>query len=72
MTINIFVLKGELNGENHSGVFLFFVGFIADNSKKLVHIFILQYSTSADPEGGTWGLDPPPWKITSYMGSYRE
>ena len=71
MTINIFVLKGELNGENHSGVFLFFVGYIADNSKKLVHIFILKYSRSADPEGGTWGLDPP-WKITSYMGSYRE
>ena len=39
--------------------FFFFVGYIADNSKKLVHIFILKYSTSADPEGGTWGLDPP-------------
>ena len=24
--------------------------------------------TSADPEGGTGGPDPP-WKITSYMGS---
>ena len=51
--------------------FFFFVGYIADNSKKLVHIFILKYSTSADPEGGTWGLDSL-WKITSYMGSYRE
>ena len=30
--------------------------------------------TSADPEGGgggTGGPDPP-WKITSYMGFYRE
>ena len=29
--------------------------------------------TSADPEGGggTGGHDPP-WKITSYMGFYRE
>ena len=26
---------------------------------------------SADPEGGTGGLDPP-WKITSYIGFYRE
>ena len=26
---------------------------------------------SADPEGGTGGLDPP-WKITSHMGFYRE
>ena len=59
MTINIFVLKGELNGENHSGVILFFVGYIADNSKKLVHIFILKYSTSADPEGGDMGSGPP-------------
>ena len=23
---------------------------------------------SADPEGGTGGPEPPPWKITSYMG----
>ena len=46
MTIIIFVLKGELNGENHSGVFLFFVGYIADNCKKLVHIFILKCSRS--------------------------
>ena len=30
------------------------------------------YTASADPEGGgTGGLDPP-WKITSYMGFYRE
>ena len=36
--------------------------------------FWLQVSgmaTSADPEGGTGGQDPP-WKITSYMGFYRE
>ena len=26
---------------------------------------------SADPEGGTGGPDPPPWKITSYMGFQR-
>ena len=28
MTINIFVLKGDLNGKNRSGAFLFFVGYI--------------------------------------------
>ena len=28
MTIDIFVLKGDLNGENRSGAFLFFVGYI--------------------------------------------
>ena len=28
-------------------------------------------ATSADPEGETGGPDPP-WKITSYMGFYRE
>ena len=27
--------------------------------------------TSADPEGET-GCPDPPWKITSYMGFYRE
>ena len=28
---------------------------------------------SADPEGGAGSPDPPPpWKITSYMGFYRE
>ena len=27
--------------------------------------------SSADPEGGTGGPDPT-WKITSYMGFYRE
>ena len=26
MTISIFVLKGDLNGENHSGAFLFLSG----------------------------------------------
>ena len=26
MTINIFVLKGDLNGENRSGAFLFLLG----------------------------------------------
>ena len=37
-------------------------------------IFWLKVSgmtTSADPEGGTGGPDPP-WKITSYMDFYRE
>ena len=29
MTINIFVLKGELNGKNRSGAFLFLSGIIA-------------------------------------------
>ena len=28
MTINIFVLKGELNGENRSGAFLFLSGIV--------------------------------------------
>ena len=32
MTIDIFVLKGDLNGENRSGAFLFLLG---------IHIFIL-------------------------------
>ena len=29
MTNNIFVLKGDLNGENHSGAFLFLSGIIS-------------------------------------------
>ena len=29
-------------------------------------------SPSADPEGGDRGVRPPPWKITSYIGLYRE
>ena len=28
MTNNIFVLKGDLNGENRSGAFLFFFGYM--------------------------------------------
>ena len=28
MTINIFVLKGDLNGENRSGAFLFLPGIV--------------------------------------------
>ena len=28
MTINIFVLKGDLNGENRSGAFLFLLGIL--------------------------------------------
>ena len=32
---------------------------------------LIQDHSSADPEGGT-GSGPPPWKITSYMGFYRE
>ena len=31
----------------------------------------IDHNASADPEGGTGGPDPP-WKITSYMGFYRE
>ena len=34
-------------------------------------LFVFDVS-SADPEGGTGGPDPPPWKITSYMGFYKE
>ena len=30
MTINIFVLKGDLNGENRSGAFLFLSGICVD------------------------------------------
>ena len=36
------------------------------------HLIASVPSTSADPEGGTGDPDPPPWKITSYMGFYRE
>ena len=37
------------------------------------YVHVLGTYASADPEGGggTGGLDPP-WKITSYMGFYRE
>ena len=40
----------------------------------LVDSFQLATRSSADPEAGTGGPDPPPppWKITSYMGFYRE
>ena len=39
----------------------------------LVDSFQLATRSSADPEGGTGGPDPPPpWKITSYMGFYTE
>ena len=45
-------------------------------SHELIHLWVdpripyfLCDITSADPEGGT---GPPPWKITSYMGFYRE
>ena len=34
MTINIFVLKGDLNGENRSGVFLFLLGILPFYSGK--------------------------------------
>ena len=29
-------------------------------------------TASVDPEGGQGSGPPPPWKITSYMGFYRE
>ena len=32
MTINIFVLKGDLNGKNRSGAFLFLSGILIDFS----------------------------------------
>ena len=34
MTINIFVLKEDLNGESRSGSFLFFVGYINRRAQK--------------------------------------
>ena len=37
------------------------------------HIVGNDVRSSADPEGGgAGGPDPPPWKITSYKGFYRE
>ena len=33
MTINIFVLKGDLNGENRSGAFLFLSGILLNNNE---------------------------------------
>ena len=38
MTIYIFVLKGDLNGENRSGAFLFFVGYIIISSQRPIHL----------------------------------
>ena len=37
MTINIFVLKGDLNGENRSGVFLFLSGIFRQEDTPVVH-----------------------------------
>ena len=34
MTIDIFVLKGDLNGENRSGAFLFLSGIFKDRLQK--------------------------------------
>ena len=50
------------------------------STKQRIKCFARGHSTvtplvaSADPErgGGAGGPDPPPWKITSYMGFYRE
>ena len=38
------------------------------------HSIVTPLVASADPErgGGGRGSGPPPWKITSYMGFYRE
>ena len=41
------------------------------SSGEFTEMSIAGLSTSADPEWGTGGPDPP-WKITSYMGFYRE
>ena len=38
---------------------------------RLLESVIFQRATSADPEGGDRGPDPP-LKITSYMGFYRK
>ena len=52
---------------NHESLFTF----IVDCFVNFLFLIILQVS-SADPEGGTGGPDHPTWKITSYMGFYRE
>ena len=44
MTINIFLLKGDLNGESRSGAFLFFVGYIYFVMHYSVSILVLQSS----------------------------
>ena len=38
MTNNIFVLKGELNGENRSGAFLFLLGIGYSFGRKILNI----------------------------------
>ena len=37
MTINIFVLKGDLNGENRSGAFLFLSGIFRQEDTPVVY-----------------------------------
>ena len=46
MTINIFELKGDLNGENHSGVFLFLLGIYCHKLKQ--HLISTRISCSAE------------------------
>ena len=43
MTINIFVLKGDLNGENRSGAFLFLLGIDTDTNilRMGVHLLLI-------------------------------
>ena len=42
MTVNIFVLKGDLNGENRSGAFLFLSGI------ELSYVFAINLFTIAE------------------------
>ena len=49
MTINIFILKGDLNGENRSGAFLFLSGISieANNVDPEQTVTICSYRTNA-------------------------
>ena len=47
-----------------------------EHAWRLVSAFAISltemYEIKCGSRGGTGGPDPPPWKITSYMGFYRE
>ena len=66
------VLKGKGSGsfnKNDKSVKLKMIILISQ-PKHMLRV-LKRTISSADPEGGTGGRDPP-WKITSYMGFYRE
>ena len=55
MTINIFVLKGDLNGENRSGAFLFLSGIYLDK----------MFDNKIDVRFQDWKMTHTPYKIIS-------